>query len=226
MTRSTTRRFTALLLLLAFSATATAAGTHHEVTYPPSTEPGKLQFGVTYTLWVPDDVETVRGIIVHQHGCGKGACQGGATAAYDLHWQALARKWNCALLGPSYQQGDHPNCRLWCDPRNGSGDAFLAALDDLAKKSKHSEVATAPWCLWGHSGGGFWTSLMQDEAPRTHRRHLEPIRHGLQRLGGRRDPQARNSGGRVHSAGHRQPRREGTAPRAVPSSLGRLPRHV
>lgn len=165
MTRSTTRRFTALLLLLAFSNTAAATGTYHEVTYPPSTEPGELQFGVTYTLWVPDGVETIRAVIVHQHGCGEGACQGGATGAYDLHWQTLARKWDCALLGPSYQQGDHPNCRLWCDPRNGSGDAFLAALDDLAQQSKHPEVATVPWCLWGHSGGGFWASLMQVKHP-------------------------------------------------------------
>jgi hypothetical protein len=165
MTRSSARRSTAILLLLAFSASAAAAGTYHEITYPPSTEPGRLQFGVTYTLWIPDGVETVRAIIVHQHGCGKGACQGGATAAYDLHWQTLARKWDCALLGPSYQQDDHPNCRLWCDPRNGSGDAFLAALDDLAKQSMHPEVATVPWCLWGHSGGGFWASLMQVKHP-------------------------------------------------------------
>ena len=155
----------ATLALLIATATANAAGTYHEVTYPPSTEPGKLQFGVTYTLWIPENVETVRAIIVHQHGCGKGACQGGATAAYDLHWQALARKWDCALLGPSYQQGENMNCRLWCDPRNGSGDTFLKALDDLAAKSEHPEVATVPWCLWGHSGGGFWTSLMQTKHP-------------------------------------------------------------
>ena len=53
---------------------------------------------------------------MHQHGCGNGACQGGATAAHDLHWQALARKWDCELLGPSYHQEDQQNCRLWCDP--------------------------------------------------------------------------------------------------------------
>ena len=153
------------ILLLAFAATANAAGTYHEVTYPPSTEPGQLQFGVTYTLWVPDDAQTIRALLVHQHGCGDGACRGGATAAYDLHWQALARKWNCALLGPSYQQGEHSDCRLWCDPRNGSGSAFLKALDDLAEKSNHPELKAVPWCLWGHSGGGFWASLMQVEYP-------------------------------------------------------------
>lgn len=141
------------------------AGKIYEVTYPASAEPGELQLGVTYTLWVPGGVKRIRGIIVHQHGCGTGACQGGETAAYDLHWQALARKWDCALLGPSYHQEEKQNCRLWCDPRNGSSKTFLRAIGELAKQSEHSELETAPWCLWGHSGGGFWASLMQTMYP-------------------------------------------------------------
>ena len=72
------------------------------VEYPPSTGADGLQVGVTYTLWVPDGVARLRGVIVHQHGAGTTAAREGATAAYDLHWQALARKWDCALLGPCY----------------------------------------------------------------------------------------------------------------------------
>jgi poly(3-hydroxybutyrate) depolymerase len=153
------------LLVLFFSGTAAAAGKYLEVSYPASEQAGELQMGVTYTLWIPDGVEKLRGIIVHQHGCGSGACKGGATAAYDLHWQALARKWDCALLGPSYQQDDKQNCRLWCDPRNGSNKTFLKSLDEFAEKSKHPELKEVPWCLWGHSGGGFWASLMQTMHP-------------------------------------------------------------
>jgi hypothetical protein len=153
-----------MLLLLAPCFTH-ASGAYFEVKYPPSTEAGKLQFGVTYTVWIPEGVKQLRGVIVHQHGCGSGACKGGETAAYDLHWQALAKKWDCALLGPSYQQEDKQNCRLWCDPRNGSEEAFLTGLKDLAKQSNHPELATVPWCLWGHSGGGFWASLMQTKYP-------------------------------------------------------------
>lgn len=144
---------------------AQGAGQYVEVSYPPSQEPGELIFGVTYTLWLPPGDQPIRGVIVHQHGCGSGACKGGATAAYDLHWQALAAKWNCALLGPSYGQEDGQNCRQWCDPRNGSGTRYLQALDDLAKKANRPEIATAPWCLWGHSGGGFWASIMQTLHP-------------------------------------------------------------
>lgn len=155
----------ALLIWLASASFALCAGRYFEVEYPPSDKPGELVFGVTYTVWIPDDVQKLRGVIVHQHGCGVGACKGGETAAYDLHWQALAKKWDCALLGPSYHQPEKENCRLWCDPRNGSEKTFLRALTDLAGKAQHPELATAPWCLWGHSGGAFWASLMQTLHP-------------------------------------------------------------
>src|SRR5208283_3911996 len=109
----------------------------------------------------PDGVTTLRGVIVHQHGCGAGACKGGATAAYDLHWQALAKKWDCALLGPSYHvlnEGDlgKAGSTFWFDPRRGSDKAFLKGLDDLAAKSSHPEMAKVPWVLWGHSAGAGW----------------------------------------------------------------------
>lgn len=142
-----------------------AAGKYFEVSYPPSTEAGQLSIGVTYTVWIPEGAAKLRGIIVHQHGCGTGACKGGETSAYDLHWQALAKKWDCALLGPSYHQDEKQNCRLWCDPRNGSAKTYLQGISELAKKSGHPELETVPWCLWGHSGGGFWASLMQTLYP-------------------------------------------------------------
>jgi poly(3-hydroxybutyrate) depolymerase len=153
-------KFLRLLIVLFLPSLALAGGKYMTVDYPPSSVAGELAFGVTYTLWLPDGVEKIRGVIVHQHGCGVGASKGGETAAYDLHWQALARKWDCALLGPSYHMGEKDNCRLWCDPRNGSDKAFLRSLTDFARQSGHPELETVPWCLWGHSGGGFWSSLM------------------------------------------------------------------
>src|ERR1022692_792432 len=134
--------------------------------YQASTAAGELQIAVTYTLWIPDGVETLRGIIVHQHGAGIIAANQGITAAYDLHWQALAKKWDCALLGPSYhvltdKTDDSPGgSQLWFDPRRGSDKAFLKALSDFAAKSGHREIETVPWALWGHSGGGIWSDVM------------------------------------------------------------------
>jgi len=130
------------------------------VRYEASTDAGKLIFGVNYTIWVPPGVEKIRGVIVHQHGCGEGSCKSGLTGAYDLHWQALAKKHACALLAPAYEQPEKADCQMWCDPRNGSGDAFLNALHDLGNLSGHPELADVPWALWGHSGGGHWCGGM------------------------------------------------------------------
>jgi len=133
---------------------------YHRVRYEAATEPGGLQFPVIHTIWIPPGVTPLRGVIVHQHGCGEGSCRSGLTGAYDLHWQALARKHSCALLAPSYEQPEKADCQLWCDPRNGSGTAFQRALADLGAQSGHPELATVPWALWGHSGGGHWAGGM------------------------------------------------------------------
>jgi len=132
----------------------------YRVRYEGSQQPGELIYGVSYTAWLPPNVGSLRGVIVHQHGCGEGACKGGQTAAFDLHWQALAAKHSCALIGPSYEQPEGADCGMWCDPRNGSEARFLQALHDLGEQTKHPEIATVPWALWGHSGGGVWVGTM------------------------------------------------------------------
>ena len=82
------------------TATYQGDGRYVQVEYPPSTAANELQVGVTYVLWIPGGAPRLRCVIVHQHGAGALASKGGETAAYDLHWQALAKKWDCALLGP------------------------------------------------------------------------------------------------------------------------------
>lgn len=133
---------------------------YYRVRYEASAKPGELIFPVNYTVWVPEDVKTLRGIVVHQHGCGEGSCKSGLSGAFDLHWQALARKHDCALLAPAYEQPQKADCQMWCDPRNGSAKKFQQCLVHLGKLSGHPELATVPWALWGHSGGGHWCGGM------------------------------------------------------------------
>jgi pimeloyl-ACP methyl ester carboxylesterase len=133
---------------------------YYRVRYEVSARPGELIFGANYTIWIPRNVKTLRGVIVHQHGCGEGSCKSGLTGAYDLHWQALAKKHDCALLAPAYEQPEKADCQMWCDPRNGSATAFQKCLVDLGAKSGHPELAKVPWALWGHSGGGHWAGGM------------------------------------------------------------------
>jgi pimeloyl-ACP methyl ester carboxylesterase len=137
-----------------------AEAPYFRVRYEASTKPGELIFPVKYTVWIPPGVKTLRGLIVHQHGCGEGSCKSGLTGAWDLHWQALAAKHNCALMAPSYEQPQKADCQMWCDPRNGSDAAFRRSLVDLGRASGHPELATVPWALWGHSGGGHWAGGM------------------------------------------------------------------
>ena len=149
-----------LSLALIFVMPAFPAGRFLQVEYPASTAPNELQIGVKYIMWVPDDVSRLRCIIVHQHGAGLNAAEHGALAAYDLHWQALAKKWDCALLAPTYHVLNNAidtspgGAQLWFDPGMGSDKAFLKAIGELAGKSGHPELNDVPWVLWGHSGGG------------------------------------------------------------------------
>jgi pimeloyl-ACP methyl ester carboxylesterase len=133
---------------------------YYRVRYEASTKAGELVYPVNYTVWIPPGVRELRGVVVHQHGCGEGSCKSGLTGAFDLHWQALAKKHGCALLAPAYEQPEKEACQLWCDPRNGSDAAFQGALAELGAKSGHPELARVPWALWGHSGGGTWAGGM------------------------------------------------------------------
>src|SRR5262245_29897495 len=106
---------------------SSGAGRYLHLVSPPSNAKGEPQLGAVYTLWIPDDIKTVRAVIVHQHGASIPAAQSGATSAYDLHWQALAKKWNCVLLGPSYHVLNDAidltpgGAEQWFDPGQGSG---------------------------------------------------------------------------------------------------------
>src|SRR5882724_3577453 len=162
----TRMKFILLIVAAGLAAPLHAAGKYLKIDYAASKDPAELQTPVTYTLWIPDGVARVRGVIVHQHGAGTTASIEGSTAAYDLHWQALAKKWDCALLGPSYHVTNEKidlspgGSEAWFDPRRGSEKTFLRSLDEFAAQSSHPELQTIPWVLWGHSGGGIWSDVM------------------------------------------------------------------
>ena len=87
------------LILFVFSALlggqSPAASDVQTLTYPGSPKPGELSCEANYHLWLPPGVKVVRGVIVHQHGCGDGAERGSLAAAEDLHWRksTAARCW-------------------------------------------------------------------------------------------------------------------------------------
>lgn len=147
-------RFIALMLTLVCSPCLASI---HQMEVAP--RPQDKFKSAKFSIYVPDGVQVIRAIIVHQHGCGRN----GFDVPYDLQWQALARKHDAALMGSHFVQDQ--KCTDWHEPGNGSNDAFLAAIADFAKQSSHPELQQAPWALWGHSGGAHWVMAMAKRHP-------------------------------------------------------------
>ncbi len=116
-----------------------------------------------YAVFIPEDITVIRGVLVHQHGCTMEGI--GASTAYDLQYQSLAKKWGLALVGPDIYPKAGRSCADWRDPESGSGPALIKMLDEIGRLSGHNELKTAPWLLWGYSGGGYWTLAMMKEYP-------------------------------------------------------------
>ena len=150
-----------LLILILCGIVPAVWGQYYDVNIQPQRQE---QFkSARYRLWLPSDVGTVRGIIVKQHGCGTGASNHGLNHANDLQWQALAQKHQMALMGTELTNVEA--CSQWFNTQAGSGNAFLRALQALAVASKHPELVSVPWALWGHSGGAFWCTGMLFDYP-------------------------------------------------------------
>jgi pimeloyl-ACP methyl ester carboxylesterase len=137
------------------------AGHTYKITIPKQ---GVMIADANFYCWVPDNVETLRCIIVHLHGCTR---EGDAKPMMDdLQWKALAKKWNSVLVAPSFVTGGNSEtCSNWYDIRNGSGNTYLEMLDSLALRTGHKEISRIPWALWGHSGGAIWITAMTGKYP-------------------------------------------------------------
>lgn len=115
-----------------------------------------------YTVFIPEDIKTIRGIFIHQHGCGMEGR--GISTAYDVQYQAFAKKWGLAIIGPDLYSASG-GCHNWRFLESGSDRSLIKTLDEVADLSGHPEIARAPWLLWGHSGGGYWTIAMLNKYP-------------------------------------------------------------
>ena len=112
-----------------------------------------------YGVFVPGSAKRIRGVLVLQHGCTME--QFGITRPYDLQYQEFARKWGLAVLETAL----YGDCFLWRDPQSGTAEALFSVLSLVASKSGHPELEGAPFLLFGHSGGGYWTLGMLRDYP-------------------------------------------------------------
>ena len=114
-------------------------------------------------MCIPEDLKTIKGIILHHHGCGETAYKSGRNAFYDMQWRALAKKYDFALMGSSFLSTT--DCFDWVHPEEGSYTTFIRGISEMAKKSNHEELEDVPWVIWGHSGGGHWAYDMVLQHP-------------------------------------------------------------
>ncbi|MGN0202383.1 MAG: alpha/beta fold hydrolase [Candidatus Cryptobacteroides sp.] len=112
-----------------------------------------------YGVYVPGSAKRIRGVLVLQHGCTME--QFGITRPYDLQYRAFARKWDLAVLETAL----YGDCFLWRDPESGTAEALFNVLSLVGSKSGHPELEGAPFLLFGHSGGGYWTLGMLRDYP-------------------------------------------------------------
>ncbi|MFT4019394.1 MAG: alpha/beta hydrolase [Agriterribacter sp.] len=110
-----------------------------------------------YTIFIPANTPELQSVFVHQHGC---TMEGrGSATAYDVQYQAFAKKWKLAVVGADLYSAKG-NCHDWRNAESGSGESLIKSLQEIGTQSGHPELATLPWLLLGHSGGGYWALSM------------------------------------------------------------------
>jgi ankyrin repeat protein/poly(3-hydroxybutyrate) depolymerase len=124
------------------------AGLTFDETIPPGANYDKAAF----RLWAPSEVGAVRAVVVLVPGSNAN----GRPEAGDAAWQAFAARHHLALVACQFtdKRHDQPFIEEYANVSRGSGQALVHAVATLAAKSKHAEIASAPFLLWGMSAGG------------------------------------------------------------------------
>lgn len=129
-------------------ARAQAGGTTLDHVAPPGDNYALAEF----RLWYPEEVAMLRGVALLVPGSNGDA----RDVVGDEAWQAFARRHGFALLGLHVTDKPHELgfVEEYVDVSRGSGQALLDALAAFAERSRHAELAQAPWVSWGMSAGG------------------------------------------------------------------------
>jgi poly(3-hydroxybutyrate) depolymerase len=138
--------------IAALSAPSAGAQTPAATILEETVAPGHNYDKAEFKLWLPNGVATVRAIAVlvpGSNGDGRGQVD-------DPVWQAFAVKHQLALVGVRLTDKPHDQGFIeeYVNVSQGSGEAFLDAMSAFATRSRHPELATAPFLLWGMSAGG------------------------------------------------------------------------
>ena len=114
--------------------------------------PGRNYEKAEFRLWLPASVPAVQAIAVlvpGSNGDGRGQVD-------DPVWRDFAVRNKVALVGVHLTDKPHDQGFIeeYVNVSQGSGQAFLDAMNAFATRTRHPELATAPFLLWGMSAGG------------------------------------------------------------------------
>ena len=145
-------RLLRLLSLLLAATTLSAQGASTGATFDETRPPGENFDKADFRLWMPAISGPLRAIVVLVPGSNGD----GRPMLNDTVWQAFATLHHTALLGIHFTDKSHDQSFIedYVNVSRGSGQALLDAVTSLAVKSGHSELATAPFFMWGMSAGG------------------------------------------------------------------------
>jgi hypothetical protein len=110
-------------------------------------------FGMAeFRLWLPSDSGVIRGALVLVPGSNLD----GRAMADDPVWRTFAASQRLAIIACHFADKPHDQDFIeeYADASRGSGQALLEALERLARRAGHPELAGAPLLLWGMSAGG------------------------------------------------------------------------
>ena len=107
-------------------------------------DPARDDRVAAFRLFVPDEVKTVRAVIVLVPGLDGD----GRSMAGDPEWREFAARNNVALLAVFFKGSFYYRAGSW------TGRALLKNLEGFAAQSAHPELMDAPLAFWGHSAGG------------------------------------------------------------------------
>jgi hypothetical protein len=133
--------------------------------YAPLAHAAKATHNVTYgssalatTLWYPDGLSLIRGVLVFTGGQGSGVSSDTRAMADDRFWQRFGESVGFAIIGDQFT-GSYTNAA------NGPGMALLDSLTALANETGHPELEHVPLLVEGFSNGGYFSFTFAQFVP-------------------------------------------------------------
>jgi hypothetical protein len=113
---------------------------------------------VVTTLWYPDNLATIRGVILFTGGQGNGVSGDTRGLVNYPFWQRFAESEGFGLLGEQFTGS-------YTDAAGGPGQAIFDSLASLAAITAHPELVNAPLLPTGFSNGGYFSFTFAQFAP-------------------------------------------------------------